>query len=230
MIRRRLVIMQKKAKPTNDLFDGCNLSAPLLRFVLVPVGDCLDLLLHSVAHAEIALLITRQEQQSHQQQSCTHQVNLCHAAVVLQTLRNHTTASISQLVVAPLHHTPLHVPPPPSLPQPHVTPSTAAPLLPSRVRPSSPPLTHAPAYQVDLLQALEPPQVGAQRRNVVVLQLLQRVWCELNVSGGGRGCGRQVRDATHVTQHHEARENAHLSGRGRFSRRFQSRRKGRRHQ
>jgi hypothetical protein len=36
------------------------------------------------------------------------------------------------------------------------------------------------------------------------------VRCEPHVSGGRRGCGRQARDATHVTQHHEARENAHL--------------------
>ncbi len=40
-------------------------------------------------------------------------------------------------------------------------------------RPPSP--SHAPAYQVDLLQALEPAQACAQRLNVVILQLLQRV-------------------------------------------------------
>ena len=50
------------------------------------------------------------------------------------------------------------------------------------------------------------------------------VQCELHVSGGKEGFGRQARDASHVTQHNEARENAHLSGRGRFPRRFQSRR------
>ena len=39
----------------------------------------------------------------------------------------------------------------------------------------APPPSHAPAYQVDRLQALESAQVHAQRLNVVVLQLLQRV-------------------------------------------------------
>ncbi len=61
MIHRRLVIMQQKAKPTNDLFDGCNLSAPLLTLVLVPFGECVNLLHHSVAHVSVAALLhTRQ--------------------------------------------------------------------------------------------------------------------------------------------------------------------------
>ena len=142
MTHRSLVIMQKKkALMTKNLFDGCNLGAPLFRFVLVPFGECFDLLLHSVSHVVVAVLLhTRQQQQSHQQQSCTHQLNLRHAAVALQALRNHTTASISQIVV-PLHHTPLHAPPPPSLPQPHVMPSTAAPLSPSA---PPAPLSHTP--------------------------------------------------------------------------------------
>jgi hypothetical protein len=38
-----------------------------------------------------------------------------------------------------------------------------------------PPPSHIPAYQGNLLQALESAQVHAQRLNVVVLQLLQRV-------------------------------------------------------
>ena len=38
-----------------------------------------------------------------------------------------------------------------------------------------PPPSHAPAYQVDLLQALESAEACAQRLNVVILQLLQRV-------------------------------------------------------
>ena len=37
-----------------------------------------------------------------------------------------------------------------------------------------PPPSHAPTYQVDLLQALESAQVHAQRLDVVVLQLLQQ--------------------------------------------------------
>ena len=208
MILRRLVIMQEKAKPTQNLFDGCNLSAPLLRFVFVPVGDYIDLLLHSVAHVVVAaLLITRQQQQSHQQQSCTHQVNAHHAAVALQTLRNHTTASISQRV-ALLHHTPLHAPPPPSLPQPHVTPSTAAPLPPSA---PAAPLSHTPLLTKSIsFRRLNRPRLahsGAMSSSVSCYS----VRCELNVSGRRRGCGRQARDASHVTQHHEARENAHLS-------------------
>jgi hypothetical protein len=125
-----------------------------------------DLPLHSVAHAFVVpLLHTRQQQQSHQKQSCTHQLNQRHTAAALQTLRNHTTASISQLVRL-LHHMPLHAPPSPvstTTPR-HVFNRSATPPL----YPSSPPLTHAPAYQVDRFQALEPPQVGAQRCNVVV--------------------------------------------------------------
>ena len=42
-------------------------------------------------------------------------------------------------------------------------------------QPLPPPPSQAPAYQVNLLQALESAQVHAQRLNVVVLQLLQRV-------------------------------------------------------
>ena len=42
-------------------------------------------------------------------------------------------------------------------------------------RQQPPPPSHAPAYQVNLLQALESAQVHAQRLNVVVLHLLQRV-------------------------------------------------------
>ena len=209
MIHRRLVIMQKKAKPTKNLFDGCNLSAPLLRFALVPVGDCFDLLLHSVAYVSVAVLLhTRQQQQSHQQQSCTHQANHRHAAVALQTLRNHTTATISQLV-AYLYHTPLHAPPPPSLPQPHVTPSTAAPLPPSA--PPAPP-SHTPLLTKSIsFRRLNRPRLvhsGAMSSSVSCCS----VRCEMHVSGGRRGCGRQARDASRVcTQHHEQRENAHVN-------------------
>jgi hypothetical protein len=208
MIHRRLVIMQQKPKPTNDLFDGCNLSAPLLRLVLVPVGECLDLLLHSEAHVDVAVLLhTRQKQQLHQHQSCTHQANLRHTAVALQTLRNHTTASISQLVV-PLHHTPLHAPPPPSLPQPHVTPSTAAP-LPHSTPPA--PLSHTPLLtKLILSRRLNRPTLAHSGRMSSSVSCCS-VRCELHVRGGMRGCGQQARDATHVTQHHEARENAPLS-------------------
>ena len=65
-------------------------------------------------------------------------------------------------------------PPHPSVAQLRVTHSTTAPLS-TAPHSSSYPLTHAPAHQVDRLQALETPQVGAKRRNVVVRHLLQRV-------------------------------------------------------
>jgi hypothetical protein len=69
-----------------------------------------DLPLHSVAHTFVAVLLQiRQQHQSRKQLSTTHQRNLRHAAVALQTLSNQTTARISQLVVR-LRLTSLHVP------------------------------------------------------------------------------------------------------------------------
>jgi len=129
-----------------------------------------DLPLHSLAHViVIALLPARQKQQSQQQPSSTHHVNLRHAAVALQALSNQTTAHISQIVV-PLHHTPSHAPPAPSI-KSHSHPHFKHAYTMSR----PPPPSHAPAYQADLLQALESAQACAQRLNVVILQLLQRV-------------------------------------------------------
>ena len=130
-----------------------------------------DLPLHSVTNAGAVLLRARQNKQQQQQPSSTHHLNLRHAAVALQPLSNRTTPNISQTLVALLHHTPSHAPPAPdTLPHSHPhfthvhTTST-----------SPPPPSHAPAYQVNLLQALESAQVHAQRLNVVVLHLLQRV-------------------------------------------------------
>ena len=130
-----------------------------------------DLPLHSVANAGVALLRARQNKQQQQQPSSTHHVNPRHAAVALQPLSNPTKPNIRQTFVAPLHHTPSHAPPAPdTLPHahPHFTHMRAK-------RQPRPPPSHAPAYQVNLLQALESAQVHAQRLNVVVLQLLQRV-------------------------------------------------------
>jgi len=103
-----------------------------------------DLPLHSLAHAFVAVLIpARQKQQSQQQPSSTHHVNLRHAAVALQALSNQTTAHISQIVTT-LHHRPSHEPPAPNILQHshlhltlarhHVTspPPLTCPCLPSR--------------------------------------------------------------------------------------------------
>jgi len=129
-----------------------------------------DLPLHSLAHALIVVLIpARQKQQSQQQPSSTHHANLRHAAVALQALSNQTSPHISQIVDL-LHHTPSHAPPAPSIKShyhPHFTHHC------TMTRP--PPPSHAPDYQADLLQALEPAEACAQRLNVVILQLLQRV-------------------------------------------------------
>ena len=97
-----------------------------------------DLPLHSLAHAFVVVLLpARQKQQSQQQPSSTHHVNLRHAAVALQALSNQTTANISQSV-EPLHHTPSHAPPAPGIKVTftsalhaclhHVTPPPRAPL------------------------------------------------------------------------------------------------------
>jgi len=129
-----------------------------------------DLPLHSLAHASVVVLLpARQKQQSQQQHSSTHHANLRHAAVALQALSNQTTTHISQRVVV-LHHTPSHAPQAPSIKVtlPSTLSSKHAP------HPTHPP-SHAPAYQVDLLQALESAEACAQRLNVVILQLLQRV-------------------------------------------------------
>jgi len=97
------------------LFDGGDLSKSLFRLVLVALQEGFDILLHSLAHAVVvALLPARQKQQSQQQHSSTHHVNLLHAAVALQALSNQTTAHISQIVV-PLHHTLSQAPPAPSI-------------------------------------------------------------------------------------------------------------------
>ena len=128
-----------------------------------------DLPLHSVAHAfVVTLLPARQKQQSQQQHSSTHQANLRHAAVALQALSNQTTPHISQFVVS-LHRTPSHAPP-----APNILVTFTSPLHAFHAPCHALPPSHAPAYQVDLLQALESAQVGAQRPNVVVLHLLQR--------------------------------------------------------
>ena len=144
----------------------CNSDALVQPVALLETSG--DLPLHSLAHA--FLLPAHQKQQSQQQPSSTHHVNLRHAAVALQALSNQTAAHISQIVAA-LHHTPSHAPPAPSIKshsQPHFKHAC------SRSRPRAPP-SRAPAYQVDLLQALESAEACAQRLNVVIIQLLQRV-------------------------------------------------------
>jgi len=71
------------------LFDGGDLSKSLFRLVLIALDEDSDGPLHSLAHAMVvALLPARQKQQSRQQPSSTHQVNLRHAAVALQALNN----------------------------------------------------------------------------------------------------------------------------------------------
>ncbi len=134
-----------------------------------------DLPLHSVANACAALLRARknkQQQQQQQQPSSTHHDNLRHAAVALQPLSNPTKPNIGQIIDVSLHHTPSHAPQAPdTLPHshPHFTHARA------KRQTHPPPPSHVPAYQVNLLQALESAQVHKQRLNVDVLQLLQRV-------------------------------------------------------
>ncbi len=130
-----------------------------------------DLPLHSVADAFVAVLLpARQNKKSPQLPSSTHQVNFCHAAVALQALSKQTTAHISQIVVT-LHRTPLHALQALSFlshSNPYFTRIHA-----SRHAPS--PSSRAPAHQVDLLQVLESAEDCAERRNVGIFQLLQRV-------------------------------------------------------
>jgi len=130
-----------------------------------------DLPLHSLAHAFVFVLLpARQKQQSQQptllnsprqppsrcccssgpQQSNDrpHHSKSCPSAshaVTRATSPQHQITSTSALQA---YMAPCHVPLPPS---------------------------HAPAYQNNLLQALESAEACAQRLNVVILQLLQRV-------------------------------------------------------
>ncbi len=56
--------MRRRGDNSANLFDGCNFRESLLRFVIVPLDDCLNLLLHTVAQFFDAELIhTRQQQQ-----------------------------------------------------------------------------------------------------------------------------------------------------------------------
>ncbi len=100
--------MRRRGDNSANLFDGCNFRASLFRFVIVPLDDCLNLLLHTVAQVW-ELLHIRQQQQSHKQHSTTHHIKLRHTAVAPQTLRKQTTPRISQRALT-LHYTPLHVP------------------------------------------------------------------------------------------------------------------------
>jgi hypothetical protein len=144
-----------------------------------------DLPLYSVAHVFVAVLLhTRQQQQSHQKQSCSHQDNRRHTAVALQTLRNHTTASISQLGVS-LHHTPSHAPP-----LPRLSHNRTSRLQPQRHSPG--PISHTPPLtKLIVFRRLNRPRLahsGAMSSSISCCS--ER--CEEHVSGGRRGCGEQA--------------------------------------
>ena len=105
----------------------------------------------------------------------------------------------------PATHAVTRPPRPRLLQQPHVTPSTVAPLPPSA---PPTPLSHTPLLTKLIsfrrLNRTRLAHSGAMSSSVT----FGCVRCELHVRGGRQGdlgCGRQARDALHVTQYHEAR-------------------------
>jgi hypothetical protein len=182
-----------------NLFNGCNLRASLFGVFLVQFGYCFDLLFQAFAHAlDYALLHTRQQQQSQQQPSSTHQEDSRHAAVALQPLRNHTTPHNSERV-APLHHTLLHAhlsPVSPTTDTRHSFTHSAA--------PPPPPLSHMPLLtKLIVFRRLNRPRLAHSGIRSSSFNCCS-VQCELHVSGEREEFGRQARDASHVTPHHEA--------------------------
>jgi hypothetical protein len=155
-----------------------------------------DLLLDSVADAVFEPLPrTRQQHQAHKQHLTTHQGNLRHAAVALQTLRNQTTPHISQLV-EPLQHTPLHVP------LTRLIRNTTSRIQPRHHSPSPPlKLSHMPLLTKSIFfRRLNRPRLehsGTMSSSFTC----GSVWCELHVSGGRRGCGRHRRRMHRTSRH-----------------------------
>ena len=179
-----------------NLFDGCNFRESLLMFSLVAFSDFNDLLPDSDAHAFVGPLPrTRQQHQAHKQHSTTHQVNRRHAAVALQTLRNQTTPHISQRVAC-LHHTTLHVP------LTRLIRNTTSRIQP---RPHYPPppleLSHMPLLTKSIFfRRLNRPRL-AHSGTMSSSFSCGSVWCELHVSGGRRGRGRQRRRMHRTSRH-----------------------------
>ena len=130
-----------------------------------------DLPLHSAANAGAALLRARQNKQT------TTTTTLFNSP--RQPPSRCCCPSTPQQSHDPQHQTNLRCPSASHAvtraASPRHPPTFTSPLHTCAHHVKPPPPSHAPAYQVDLLQALESAQVHAQRLNVVVLQLLQRV-------------------------------------------------------
>jgi hypothetical protein len=154
------------------LFDGGDLSKSLFRLVLVALHEGVDIPLHSFAHAFVAAL--RPALQNNNHNNNPPQLTTSTFVTLLLLFKpsaiKRPPASVKSLPLCiTRRHT--HAPPAPSIKSqshPHFKHTCAM---------SRPPSSHAPAYQVDVLQALEPAEACAQRLNVVIFQLwlLQRV-------------------------------------------------------
>jgi len=129
-----------------------------------------DLPLHILAHAFVAILLpTRQNNNlNNNPPQLTTPTSVTLLLLFRPSAIKRPPTSVKELYLCITRRHTRHQPPASS----HIHTRTSQAYL---HHVTSPPPSHAPAYQVDRLQALEPAEACAQRLNVVILQLLQRV-------------------------------------------------------
>jgi len=152
------------------LFDGCDLSKSLFRLVLIALDDGCDILLHSVAHAFVAVLLPASQNNNHNNNlpQLTKSTSVTLILFFRPSAIKRPPTSVNSLSLCITRRHKRRKPQASS----HIHIRTSRMLAPCHV-PTSP---HMPlAYQSDRLQALESAEACAQRLNVVILQLLRRV-------------------------------------------------------
>jgi len=151
------------------LFEGSNLSKSLYRLILIALDEISDVPLHGVADPFVVALLPARYNNNHN--NCPPQLTTPTSVTLLlpfspSAIKRPPTSVKSLSLCIARRHTRRQHPTSLSHSHPHFTHFM------HHVTPFPPHMP--PAYQLDRLQALESAQVGAQRPNVVVLQLLQR--------------------------------------------------------
>jgi hypothetical protein len=151
------------------LFDGGDLSKSLFRLVLISLNKGGDVSLHIFAHACVSFLLPGRQTNNHNNNppklTTESSVTLLLLFRPSAIKRPPTSVKKLPLCIARRHMR--------CQPQHQVAFTSALQACTLHMCPPLP--SHAPAYQEERPQALEPAQACAQRLNVVILQLVHRV-------------------------------------------------------
>ncbi len=150
------------------LFDGGDLSKSLFRLVLISLNEGGDVSLHIFAHARVSFLLPAGQTNNHNNNppKLTTESSVTLLLLFRPSAIIRPPTSVKKLPLCITRHYTRSQPPASS----HIHIPTSSMRAPYHVSPS-----HAPAYQEERPQALESAEACAQRLNVIILQLLQRV-------------------------------------------------------